>query len=496
MSTRTVLLVFFFIACALTGYTQQKINEKIYSAYLSDTIYYTVYTPAGWDGEQKSAVMYSFNYGMVTGELIAAQADYFSRANYTYPATIVVNIQAEMDRIGFTYRTAQLTATGKQFVNCLKNEILPAVEKKYNTGFRSYVGHSYAASYANYLFLHEWGIFNGYILLAPEKVDEAPSFFSIPDKAKDFYNHNTTFYYVAVGAGDMTRRQDYAREIALKVKALDSSRFFFQRDSIPMADHSNIVMLGLPFAFEHLYQLYNPNTDAGHTQDVTEELQSFCQRTIAAYQIPPGKTFPYYNHFIQLAISNNDTTGLLKVTNFFLNDKMKGWNIMQLGMYCYRLGLKDQSKNYIMQAITKIREQEMDTELGPPNLAACYSFLANNLLQGDKKEAWEYLKKSRELSVLRTTNGHKNIDIYYDMGVFAADNDYNVKEGLSCLKQFVTLAKDVSEDGHWLAYRKTDYYIGKCYLLLNDKVNARIYLEKALKINPGHVAAKALMQEL
>lgn len=98
--------------------------------------------------------------------------------------------------------------------------------------------------------------------------------------------------------------------------------------------------------------------------------------------------------------------------------------------------------------------------------------------------------------MLPNKNGFKNIDIYYEMGVFAADNNYNVKEGIAYLKQFILLSQDVSEDAHWLNYRKTDYYIGKCYFLLNDKTNARLYLEKALKINPAHKEANALLQQL
>jgi len=333
-------------------------------------------------------------------------------------------------------------------------------------------------------------------LLAPEKINDEVSSFHISDAAKDFYNKNFTFYYVAVGSEDMKRRQDYAREIALKLQTLDSSRFFFRRDSLPMADHTNIVTLAIQNAFDHLYQLYNPYIETGHTKEVVQELQGVSRRVEEVYKIPMAKTFAFYNRFAQLAISNKDTAGLVKVLDFFLNDKMKGWNIMQLGMYCNRLGLKAQSQEYIEKAISLIEQQEMNTELGPPNLIDCYSFMANNLIQNDKPKAWEYLEKCRQLSMLPNKNGFKNIDIYYEMGVFAADNNYNVKEGIAYLKQFILLSQDVSEDAHWLNYRKTDYYIGKCYFLLNDKTNARLYLEKALKINPAHKEANALLQQL
>ena len=100
------LTILLFLCCAGYGFAQHKTSEKLYSACLSDTVYYSVTTPEGWDAGQKLPVLYSFGYGMLDGDYVAAQVEYFRRANYSFPNTITVHIQANMDRIGYSYRTA------------------------------------------------------------------------------------------------------------------------------------------------------------------------------------------------------------------------------------------------------------------------------------------------------------------------------------------------------------------------------------------------------
>ncbi|WP_315819079.1 alpha/beta hydrolase-fold protein [Paraflavitalea speifideaquila] len=269
---------------------QQKQEDSIQSRFLNTTIPFTVYIPANRDTTQSLPVIYSFNYGMVSGAYIAAQLDYFQSANYTLPHSILVNISANMDRIGFIYASGQLTPTGRQMVECLKKEIIPLVEKKYHTAsFRSYLGHSFAASYGNYLIQYEPGLFNGYMLLAPEKIAPEQPPFTLTPALRDWYNKHYTFYYAAVGEHDLARRAAYPREVTDQLKQLDSTRMYARYDSIPGGDHSNIVSLTIQSALEHLYQLYNPYLDAGHPADVVKELHETIDRVGQVYGITPQK---------------------------------------------------------------------------------------------------------------------------------------------------------------------------------------------------------------
>ncbi|WP_276479511.1 hypothetical protein [Paraflavitalea pollutisoli] len=109
------LSIFFFIATGLAVNAQQKVEEQLYSTALKAPVRFTVYVPADRDTLQTLPALYSFGYGMVSGDYIAAQLNYFQSANYPFPPTIVVNILANMDRIGFVYDDGRLTPTGKEW---------------------------------------------------------------------------------------------------------------------------------------------------------------------------------------------------------------------------------------------------------------------------------------------------------------------------------------------------------------------------------------------
>ena len=82
-------------------------------------------------------------------------------------------------------------------------------------------------------FLHEWDIFSGYVLLAPEKVNlRNRCSISVPRYAKDFYRKEQPFImrgrrrtrYAVAAVG-------YAKEIEQKDKGTDSTKFYFHRQS-------------------------------------------------------------------------------------------------------------------------------------------------------------------------------------------------------------------------------------------------------------------------
>jgi hypothetical protein len=490
------LFVLILLFESIVSQGQQKQEDSIYSRFLNTTVPLTVFIPASRDTAQPLPVIYSFNYGMVSGAYVAAQLDYFQSANYTLPHSILVNVSANMDRIGFIYASGQLTPTGRQMVECLRREIIPLVEKKYHTAsFRSYLGHSFAASYGNYLFQYEPGLFNGYMLLAPEKIGPDQPSFTLTPTLKDWYNKHYTFYYVAVGEHDLARRATYAREVTDKISAIDSTRMYSKYDSIPGGDHSNIVSLSIQRAVEHLYQLYNPYLDAGHEKDVVKELDETIHRVNKVYGMSPQKSPVYYNRFCQLAIANKDILGLKKVLDYFHDGRGKSWYLMQFGSYAGRLNLINLAKVYTEGAMKAIQQKEISTDQGRVNLIECYIQMAS-LVNDHPSRAWEYFQQALALTKKPLKNGHKPIRVYYEAGKFAIQNQYRVPEGLETLLTYQELSKDVSPDAHGLEYQKTELLIGKGYVLLKDFTNARKYLTQALTKNPDNKEAKEVLMSL
>ncbi len=129
-----------------------------------------------------------------------------------------------MYRIGFIYATGQLTPTGQQMVECLRQEIISLVEKKYHTAsFHSYLGHSFTASYGNYLFQYDQG-YSMDILLAPEKIALNNLLSPSLQSCGIGIISTTDFTMLRWGEHDLARWAAYAEEVIDQLKTLDSNR--------------------------------------------------------------------------------------------------------------------------------------------------------------------------------------------------------------------------------------------------------------------------------
>ncbi|AOM79205.1 alpha/beta hydrolase-fold protein [Pedobacter steynii] len=496
----------FFLLFLYTGIqkltAQDKIEAQLYSTSLKDSVKYTLYFPEdweGWDDASKHPVLYAINYGVITGDYLQAQVSYFRKRRLTMPNSLIVVIDASMKRMGYSYETGNLSAEGLHFVDFLKKELIPSIEKTHNTStFRTYIGHSFSASFGNYLFLNEPELFKGYIMLAAEKIAEEKPPFHLSNYAKDYYNHQPTFYYAAVGQFDLQRRRNYAKEIQKETGSLDTSKFFFRYDSLSLADHGNILTLAIQFALEHTYQFYTPYS-AKDEKDVVKDLQAIHARIDDIYGIEPEKNFTFYNPFAQEAIKNNDKAGLVEVLKYFESNRLKGWNLMQFGQYCLRLQLKEKAKYYLGLAIEKIRHEEMNSNLGPENLLSCYSDLAFGVYEKEPEKGWDYLLKG--LTLYQTNNKYllKDGKVYFDLGKFSAINNYHVKEGLQYLLTYVSDHADTSNLPSYQSRISNDvayYYIAKNYLQLKQPKKAKPYLIKALALNKENKAADQLLKQI
>lgn len=218
------------------------------------------------------------------------------------------------------------------------------------------------------------------------------------------------------------------------------------------------------------------------------------------YGLEPEKNFTFYAPFAEEAIASKDSAGLIKVLKYFNNDRLMGWNIMQLGQYCLRLKLKENAKQYFQAAIEKIIENEMSSNLGPKNLLLCYNFLAFEVYEKEPEKGWEYLLKG--LRLYNSNNKYLANDgkIYFDLGKFSAINSFKIKDGLQYLLTYI------SDDAHTtsdMSYHDDDvfndmayYYIAKNYVLLKQPKKAKPYLIKALALNGRNKLAGQLLTQI
>lgn len=483
---------------SLTTYGQSKIEERITSKYLNDTVHCTIWLPENWNGNQKYTTIYTFSYGASDAKFIAEQINYLNKLHISgLPPIMIVNIWADMDLIGYNYETGLLTERGSRMVGCIKNEIIPMVERKYNaSGFRTYIGQSYGASYGNYLFLNQPEIFFAYIIMSPERIGASQPPFEITDELEKFYSKRRTYYFVASGALDMQRRQDYVKDISEKLSKLNSSKFIYRNENLSMAGHNNSLAVGLPIALDFIYQQYSSVPQPDSNGKILSLIRKYENTLDEFYGIGVDRQSSLaYGPLLPLIWQKKDSTGLIDAINYFVTNES---NIMVLRDFAYSssiIGLNERARELYNKAIDKGLASQNEIDFVPGYLITCYREKA--ALADSPKEGWDLLQNALQICIRYKSNIYNSYypTIYYYLGKFAAENNCKVEEGITCLQLYIEKQKDIITYNQF-PLDKAYYYLGSCYSFLKDKKNSKLFLQKALDINPENKKAKDLLDSI
>ena len=494
---KKVTLSIFFIAIFCEAFTQTLKNEKFFSKELNESILYHVWLPEGWKITKKYPVIYQYEILSISdlnSKLLVNNVSIYSVYYNKIPKTIIVSIDIKNgDEVGYTYGTGNINTKGQNFLKAVKEGIIPAVENKFNgsSKFRCFFGHSQTASYANYLFLHKPDIFNAYILLSPEKLEAQQPPFEIDEQLVQYYKNNHVTYYLADGGLDMPRRQAYAKEISEKVKKLDTSSFMFQFDSFANASHMTILTHAISQALEFIFKPYTSYLDIDTAQNALNYFKKVETELYKLYGLSIEKDNSKNNSisqfFISLAVKNKDGMALSYFADYFMSGKSSGVDLNNVAYSFNSIGWTEKAEEYYKKAIEKSRrdEKQKHSVQNKLNIFTAYRSLALNVYKDDKIKAWEILQKG----LLETGEA----DLNYWIGRHAVENKMYLNEGIKKLLVFIN--SDHKES--WTYFKdQAYYYLGEGYLLLNDKINAKMYLQKALEINSNNEKAKEAIKKL
>lgn len=493
------LVVFFITLSSFSSlFAQTKVEEKINSKYLNDTIHLTIWLPDNWNAQQKYTTIYTFSYGASDAKFIAEQISYLNKFHISnLPPTIVVNIWADMDLIGYNYETGQLTERGNHTISSIRSEIIPLLEQKYKAAkFRTYIGQSYGASYGNYLFLHQPDIFSGYILMSPERIAPSQPPFNITSKLETFYSNRPTYYFVASGALDMQRRQDYAKEIEEKISKLDRSKFVYRYENLPNAGHNNSLSVGLPIALDFVYQHYSAIPQPDSAESILSVIKKYENKLSDLYGIGVDKnSFNTYNSILPVIWQKQDTFGLISAINYFVTNASDIRTLRDFAFSCSIVGLKNRARKLYNEAIKKGLAQQNTDNFYPGYLITCYR--ENAEIAINKDEGWNLLQNALKICLKYKTNIYNNYypNIYYYLGKFSAENNLNIQEGIKYLRLYIE-KRGNEIILNQMPLDKAYYYLGKCYILNKDKQNGKLYLQKAIEVNSNNKNANDLLQTL
>ncbi|MFD2874201.1 alpha/beta hydrolase-fold protein [Mucilaginibacter ximonensis] len=469
---RTLFTLFLFALLSISANAQTLITKKIFSTYVKDSVAIEVYLPKNYSKTEKYPVVYEFIYDHAN--YIAATASNM----WDIPALLVVH--ADIKGGNDHYKSTNLDAEGVKYYGFVKNELIPYIDKTYNTAnLKVAAGLSQGADYINYILRNDPSLFNTYLNFSLERpIYYTPDFSSYTAKVKD-----TTAYFIAI-ANDIPERVKFANQL---VDSLKKSPYInIQKENFNNAIHSYSILYALPEALLFAFKNYN----------IVRKKRS--DEALATYYnaVLTEKTEKYgninYNELIYQILSNSDisksTDSEIKAFIDSVNSMKQcmdidlfvvGYELMSKGLY------QNAEKAYQMALLKKQNtgKSYMDDISVYFQLAKVYD------LDAKPDEALKILQEG----YLNTKA--KNESMLYVIGYRYIDKNIDVDKGIALLKSMLTGKHIVL--GHW---SKTDdsvnAEIAKGYFYLKNISQAKIYLNKSLKINPKNEAALKLQASL
>lgn len=479
-SPRFILLLLIFLTICSGAFSQTSVDKCYKSNFTQDSIKYRVWIPGGWSPLKRYPSIYINEYGALdnNGMLFAANINNFMNE---FPQTVVIEIRSgDMKHMNFSYETGKIGEEGQMFVKSLKEELIPSVEKEFKTSkFRGFVGQSYSATYANYLFLHEPGLFNAYIILTPEQVGKAQPGFSITPEIKSYYNSHSTLYYIAPAGRDLERRKNYALEIQRCLAILDTTNFHFKNELHPEADHNSILSFAALPALKYLYSFYT--SDASYSGDLKTTLIKRQQITKQIYDLDFPKTSWSQSHFLNLAANRKDKEGMDFIADFFRGESTVDNALMLFNTaYVYYDTFKDYSKaeKYFRLSIENAKKFNSHVYI-----LNGYSWLSHMYDKGMSNT-------DKSLDLLREAYNYTNSPIYkYKIGVICFESGTHLNEGINALKFYLKNPETRSPEKEMVSSEAANLLLSKCFYKQHKVQLAQYYLAESLSLNQNFEAA-------
>lgn len=439
---------------------QTLITKKIFSTYVNDSVPVKIWLPKDYSAEERYPVLYEFIYDH--SNYIAATASNIG----DIPKLIVV--WAQIEGGNEHYSSPNLSDKGEKYYNFIKNELIKYISKEYNVAnIRIAAGLSQGADYVNYILRNNPSLFNSYLIFSTEyPIKYTPDFSSYTAKIKDSIS-----YFIAI-ANDEKERVKFANQLYDSLKACPYIKI--KKEYFANASHPYSILYALPdallFTFEDYKKLRRKLSD--------ETLFSYYNSTLKEKKEKFGNINFHEFVYQVLELSNVKDLPAADINRFIdsaysLKESMD-IDLINIGYLLRTKGLYQSAVKAYQMAILK---KQNTGKTAMDDLSVYFQLFKTYDLEGKSDKALAVLQDGYEKTKA------KDEALLYTIGYYYIDKHIDIKKGIEILLSMVNEKHIVS-----LRYNKrSDEVYAKIatgYWELKNKKQAKIFVNKALEINP------------
>ena len=251
--------IFIVLACLIClPSIAQTFYKEIPSKRLNSVRRIKIKLPKDYDknSDMKYPVVVVFD-GDYLFEPVTGQVDFQTYFD-DMPSSIVVGIMQGEEREYDSYYDA-LTGlpmdSGQRFHEFVSDELLPYIDKKYNTSkFRVAVAHDIMGSFVNsYLFKEELK-FQAYVSISPDFVGSLRNFIS----KRLAISKDEVFYYMATSDNDIPEIRKNVLSTNVLLEKVENQNVTYYFDDFKDETHYTLVTGAISKSFDKIFSIYNP----------------------------------------------------------------------------------------------------------------------------------------------------------------------------------------------------------------------------------------------
>lgn len=148
-----------------------------------------------------------------------------------------------------------LTETSSKFYKFIKKELLPYIDSKYRISpFRTIVGNTLTANFANYYLVEDNPPFNAYINVNPLFPPDVAGLF----KGKIPNIETNTYFYMNTGKYNGAKKDEAINQIHYILGNIENDSFIYKFDKFDNSTKISSIGQAIPAALAHLFEMYSP----------------------------------------------------------------------------------------------------------------------------------------------------------------------------------------------------------------------------------------------
>lgn len=149
---------------------------------------------------------------------------------------------------------SMLTETSSKFYKFIKNELINYIEDTYRiSSFRTIVGNTITANFANYFMIEPEPIFNAYININPSYSQDISELF----RGKIPALNTNTYYYLNTGAYNGEEKDKFIESNYYVLKNFENEFFKYKYDVFDHSTSISSIGQAIPGALAHIFDMYS-----------------------------------------------------------------------------------------------------------------------------------------------------------------------------------------------------------------------------------------------